>query len=50
MMAKPEQILFISDATSELEAASKAGMKTIFSLRPGNPQTENKGFHSDRKL
>jgi len=44
MEAKPEQILFISDAISELKAASNVGIKTVFSLRPGNPETENKGF------
>lgn len=29
-------IVFISDVVSELDAASKAGMKTLLSLRPGN--------------
>lgn len=33
----PDEILFISDIVSELEAAGEAGMKTLFSLRPGNP-------------
>jgi enolase-phosphatase E1 len=33
----PHQILFISDVTSELDAARTAGMKTLLSLRPGNP-------------
>lgn len=38
---EPEQILFISDVTGELEAASQAGMKTIMSIRPGNePQPQ----------
>jgi len=31
------EVLFISDVVSELEAASEAGMKTLLSLRPGNP-------------
>jgi enolase-phosphatase E1 len=30
-------IVFISDVVSELDAASEAGMKTLLSLRPGNP-------------
>jgi len=32
-----EEIVFISDVVSELEAASEAGMKTLLSIRPGNP-------------
>lgn len=31
-----EQVLFISDATKELNAARAAGMQTVFSMRPGN--------------
>lgn len=33
----PNEIMFISDVTTELEAATEAGMKTLLSLRPGNP-------------
>lgn len=33
---KPGEILFISDAITELSAAGEAGMKTVLSLRPGN--------------
>jgi len=33
---KPEDILFISDVTQELDAAAAAGMKTALSIRPGN--------------
>jgi len=41
MSLKPEQILFISDVVAELDAASKTGMKTLLSIRPGNePQEE----------
>jgi enolase-phosphatase E1 len=43
----PEQILFISDVTGELEAASQAAMKTIMSIRPGNePQSQYPSIHS----
>jgi len=31
------EVVFISDVVSELEAASEAGMKPLLSLRPGNP-------------
>jgi enolase-phosphatase E1 len=30
-------VLFVSDVIKELDAASSAGMKTLFSVRPGNP-------------
>jgi enolase-phosphatase E1 len=40
MATSPEAILFISDATSELEAASRAGLQVLFSQRPGNPQQD----------
>ena len=36
MSLKPWQILFISDVVAELQAAKKAGMETILSIRPGN--------------
>ncbi|MCC5876116.1 MAG: acireductone synthase [Candidatus Sumerlaeia bacterium] len=38
----PNEILFISDVVEELDAADKAGMKTLLSIRPGNkPQPEH---------
>lgn len=37
----PEQIVFISDRKSELSAAEAAGFKVLFSLREGNPETDN---------
>jgi enolase-phosphatase E1 len=44
---EPEQILFISDVTGELEAASQAAMKTIMSIRPGNePQSQYPSIRS----
>lgn len=33
----PNEIVFISDVVSELEAATEAGMKALLSIRPGNP-------------
>jgi enolase-phosphatase E1 len=33
MGLEPEEILFVSDVTSELDAASQAGMKTLLSIR-----------------
>ena len=38
----PAAITFVSDITAELDAASKAGMRTVLSVRPGNgPQPPN---------
>lgn len=34
---EPEQVLFISDALTECQAASDAGMQVVFSDREGNP-------------
>ncbi|HEY9764227.1 MAG TPA: acireductone synthase [Trichocoleus sp.] len=39
-----DQILFISDVAAELKAASSAGMKTLFSYRPGNHSNDPEGF------
>jgi enolase-phosphatase E1 len=33
----PKSVVFISDVVSELDAARLAGMKTVLSVRPGNP-------------
>jgi len=40
METNPSQVLFISDATAELDAASEAGLSVLFSLRPDNPQQD----------
>lgn len=37
MGAAAEKVLFISDALAECEAAQSAGMRVLFSSRPGNP-------------
>ena len=34
---EPSEIVFISDVVTELDAAKEAGMKTLLSVRPGNP-------------
>jgi enolase-phosphatase E1 len=34
---QPKEIVFISDVVAELQAAKTAGMKTLLSIRPGNP-------------
>ena len=36
-----QEIVFISDVVGELDAAKQAGMKTLLSLRPGNPPQES---------
>ena len=36
MARRPDEVLFISDSTSELDAAQVVGMQTYFSMRPGN--------------
>ena len=42
VISSPADIVFVSDAEAELEAAKKAGMKVVMSVRPGNvPLTEN---------
>jgi len=41
LQLSPEQILFISDVTAELEAATGAGMKSALCIRPGNPPQPN---------
>ena len=46
MNCKAENILFISDALAECQAAKKAGFKILFSKRSGNPQTEPGPFQA----
>jgi enolase-phosphatase E1 len=36
ILVAPEKCLFVSDAPAELKAAQQAGMKVLFSNRPGN--------------
>ena len=38
---RPEEILFISDVVTELDAATKAGMQPLLSIRPGNPPQQD---------
>jgi len=44
MQSAPEQILFISDSLSELEAAAAAGLRVLFSDRDGNPVRDSGRF------
>jgi enolase-phosphatase E1 len=44
MGCDPAQVLFISDAVAELEAADRAGLAGIFSDRPGNPGRDSGPF------
>jgi enolase-phosphatase E1 len=44
MGCDPAQVLFISDALTELEAADRAGLAVIFSDRPGNPGRDSGSF------
>jgi enolase-phosphatase E1 len=39
-----EQVLFISDALAECNAAHESGMHVLFSDRPGNPQRDSGSF------
>src|SRR5215470_11205128 len=43
----PAEIVFISDAIAELDAARAAGMKTVLALRPGNRPVELKVTHPE---
>lgn len=40
-----EEVLFISDVVSELNAANVAGMRTLLCVRPGNPAQPGKEQH-----
>jgi enolase-phosphatase E1 len=42
-----QQVLFISDVVSELDAASTAGMKTRLCIRPGNPPQPSPSAHEE---
>ncbi|HEX7182826.1 MAG TPA: acireductone synthase [Thermoanaerobaculia bacterium] len=49
----PEQILFLSDVTAELDAARAAGMRTGLLVRPGNRPADPNGhpvYHSFAEL
>ena len=42
MACKPQNILFISDNSDECDAAKRASLRTLYSLRKGNPQQDGK--------
>lgn len=48
--AKPSNTVFISDITAELFAAEKAGMKSYFSRRKGNPEISAGPFQAIETL
>ena len=50
LMAPPQEILFISDSSKECDAAREAGMRTLFSLRNGNPDQDPQGHTVIRNL
>jgi enolase-phosphatase E1 len=37
----PSEIVFVSDIAAEIEAAAKAGVQVVCSVRPGNPELPN---------
>jgi enolase-phosphatase E1 len=41
----PGRILFVSDVTAELNAASRAGCQTVLSVRPGNSLQPDSGLY-----
>ena len=50
MGTEAQNIIFISDNTEECDAAKKAGMQTLFSLRPNNPEQDPKQHHAINNL
>jgi len=51
---RAEEVLFISDVVTELDAANEAGMEPLLSIRPGNPPQEGgeryRSIHSFENL
>lgn len=50
LQAEPKQVLFISDAVAECEAAEATGMQVLFSDRDGNPCRDPGRFERIRSL
>lgn len=50
MQVQPSEVLFISDSTVECDAAQRAGVETMFSLREGNPDTNPRGHRQITNL
>ena len=42
----PPQVLFISDAVAELDAAKRAGLQTLLCVRPDNPRSSGPHVHA----
>ena len=45
LQCEPQRITFISDSSAECDAAESAGLRVLFSLRPGNPD-QDPGQHT----
>lgn len=45
MTLPPAAVLFVSDVTSELDAAGRAGLRTRLAMRPGNPPQPRERAH-----
>ena len=50
MNVAPESVLFISDSGAECDAARQAGLKTLFSLRKGNPDLDPRSHQAITSL
>ena len=50
MNVAPESVLFISDSGAECDAARQAGLKTLFSLREGNPDLDPRSHQAITSL
>jgi len=50
LQLEPAEILFVSDAIAEIEAAHRIGMAVIFSDREGNPGRDPGGFNAIQSL
>ena len=46
----PDRLLFISDVTTELDAAGAAGCEVILCVRPGNRPQPDHSYRGDLKL
>ncbi|MCH2128096.1 MAG: acireductone synthase [Pirellulaceae bacterium] len=44
---EPDQVLFVSDVTAELDAAREARMATLLCVRPGNPPQSTQSGHEE---
>ena len=45
-----EKVMFVSDSCAECNAAKKAGMSVLFSLREGNPEQDSRDHKAIKDL